>query len=94
MSEQRRRVYTPADVARWSQSISEGVVGGEFRERHGLPINSARQSAARLGLTLPEVVTAGRMRDAKAPATEDRSVMWFPTPRARRKSGATRRRMS
>jgi hypothetical protein len=86
-STSRRRVYTAADVARWAQSISDGVLGAEFRERHGLPVNQARQSAARLGLELPEATNVGRMRDAKTPPGE-RSTMWFPT------RGGRRRRMT
>lgn len=86
-STSRRRVYTAADVARWAQSIKDGVLGAEFRERHGLSLDTARKSADRLGVHLPRVDRSGDIQKAKAPPVE-RSTLWFPT------RGGTRRRMT
>jgi hypothetical protein len=87
MSDRRRRFYTPADVARWAQSITDGVLGAEFRERHGLSLDTARKSADRLGVPLPRVDRSGDIQKAKAPPVE-RNTLWFPT------RGGTRRRMT
>ena len=93
MSERRRRIYTPEDAQRWARAVAEGLDGSAFQVRFGLSLKQARDRARDHGVEIQRI-DQGRMRDAKAPATEDRSVMWFPTPRSRRKPGAVRRRMA
>ena len=88
-----RRIYTPADAQKWARAVAEGLDGPAFETRFGLSLKHARDRARDHGVEIPHVERV-RMRDAKAPAVSDRSVQWFPTPRSRRKPGATRRRMA
>lgn len=93
MSERRRRIYTLDDAQRWARAVADGLDGSAFQARFGISLKQARDRARDHGVEVPRI-DQGRMRDAKAPPTEERSVLWFPTPRSRRKAGATRRRMT
>lgn len=91
----RRREYTAAEARRWAAAIADGLSRPEFRARFSLSVEAARGHAERLGVTIPLIDRSGDVQQAKAPpVSPERSVLWFPTPRSRRKAGATRRRMS
>lgn len=90
----RRREYTAAEARRWAAAVTDGLTRPEFKTRFGLTVEAAREQAVRLGVELPAMDRRGDVQQAKAPPQPERSVLWFPTPRARRKAGAVRRRMT